>query len=225
MDTTMELDELKQAWQTLGHRLDRQETIQWQLLKERKLDRVRGHLRPLLWGQALQFALGVGLIVLGVACWTRNIHVPGLLAAGIIVHAFGVVTAVMAGLTVALAGSIDCSAPVLRIQKRMAQLLRLQTLNSSVCGLPWWVMWVLVVVAFSGLGEVDPAAGTPAWIALSLGVGVAGLLGTWAWAAWSGRRGRGSRLAAAVDRSVADGSDGIRRGQRLLDEIAEFERE
>ena len=33
MDTTMELDELKQAWQALGRQLERQEAIQRQLLR------------------------------------------------------------------------------------------------------------------------------------------------------------------------------------------------
>ena len=50
----MELDELKAAWQVLGDRLERQEAIQWQLLRDRKLDRVRASVRPLVWGQALQ---------------------------------------------------------------------------------------------------------------------------------------------------------------------------
>ena len=48
----MELDELKAAWQVLGDRLERQEAIQWQLLRDRKLDRVRASVRPLFWGQA-----------------------------------------------------------------------------------------------------------------------------------------------------------------------------
>ncbi|HRO25999.1 MAG TPA: hypothetical protein PLD19_01010 [Luteimonas sp.] len=222
MDTTMELDDLKRAWQTLGLQLETTQALQWELLRERKLDKARRHLRPLIWGQLLQLALGIGLIVLGVACWTRNTDVPGLLATGIIVHAFGVVTAAMAGLTIALAGSIDYSAPVLRIQKRMALLLRFQTLNSNLCGLPWWVMWVLVVIAFSGLGEVDPAAGTPPWIAISLGIGVAGLLGTWAWSAWRGKRGARTKESGF---SVADGADGIRRGRQLIEEIARFERD
>ena len=45
MDTTMELDELKSAWQVLGRQLERQEALQWQLLRERKLEHVRRGLR------------------------------------------------------------------------------------------------------------------------------------------------------------------------------------
>jgi hypothetical protein len=224
MDTTMELDELRQAWHTLGRQLERQHALQWELLREQRLSRVRIQLRPLLWGQGLQFLLGVGLIMLGVACWTRNMDIPGLLAGGVMVHAFGVLTAVMAALTITLAAGIDYSAPVLRIQKRMAQLLRLQACNSSLCGLPWWIMWLPVVVAFAGLGDVDPARGTPGWIATSLGIGMAGLIGTWIWTAVAGRR------ASAKDPedgrcTAGDGTGGIRRGQRLLDELARFERE
>lgn len=224
MPNMIDIDDLRWAWQHLGEQMERNETLQLELLRETRLAGTRRSLRGLYIGMTLQLLLGVGLVVLGVACWTRNVDVAGLLAAGLIVHAFGVLTAVMAGLVIALAAGIDYSAPVLRIQKRMALLLRLQTLNSNACGLPWWVMWILVVVAFAGLGEVDPGADTPAWITINLAIGVAGLLGTWAWSAWSRRSGRTLRLAASSERTMADGTDGIRRGQRLLDEIARFER-
>lgn len=122
-----------------------------------------------------------------------------------------------------LVGSIDYAAPVLRIQKRMALLLRFYALNANVCGLPWWIMWVLVVVAFPGLGTVAPNAATPMWIWISLVVGVAGLLVTWFFLRV--RRAPVAKGAPRADPCAADGADGIRRSQRLLDEIAEFERE
>lgn len=222
----MELDELKKTWHALGQRLERQEAIQLQILKDTKLGKVRSHLQPLFWGLLLQLLLGIGITALGVACWTRNSDVPGLLVTGIVLHAFGVVTAVMAGLLLTLTATIDYSAPVLRIQKRMALLLRLQVLSSNVCGRPWWVMWILVVVAFSALGDAKPTESTPAWISISLAIGVAGLLGTWLWAFAVKERRRPA--SAAVERdgcNISDGADGIRRGQKLLDEIARFERE
>ena len=220
----MELDELKHAWQTLGHRLERQEAIQFELLKERKLANVRRHLRPLFWGQLLQLLLGIGLILLGVACWTRNTDIPGLFATGIVVHAFGVITTAMAGITMGLVSAIDYSSPVLKIQKRMALLLRFQRLNGNVCGAPWWIMWVLVVVAFAGLGEVDATAPTPAWIAISFWIGVAGLLATWGGSWWLTRR-RAATAFAGEGTNQADGCDGIRRSQRHREELARFERE
>ncbi len=221
MDATMELDELKQAWQALGRQLERQEALQRQLLRERKLERVRRGLRPLAWGQALQLLLGIGLIVLGVACWTRNTGVPGLFWAGVLVHAFGVAHVAFAGLTLGLIGTIDYSAPVLRIQKQMARLRCFHGVNAHACGAPWWVMWVLVVVAFAGVGEAKPVAGTPAWIQASLALGVVGWLGTYAWSWIAHRRAR----AQGGHGGLVDESGAIRRGRALLDEIAAFERD
>lgn len=220
----MEPDELKAAWHALDRRLAQQNDINLALFKERKLDKARSSLRPLFWGQMLQVLLGIGLILLGVACWTRNTDVAGLLAAGILVHAFGIITTVAAVITLALVGTIDYSAPVLKIQKQMATLLRFYTLNANVCGLPWWIMWVLVVVAFTGLGQVDPQAAAPAWIWISLAVGVLGLLGTWGFSLWK-RRKPATERPAGEETCVADGADGIRRGQRILEEIARFEKE
>ena len=216
----MELDELKATWEALDSRLARHDRINLELLKDKKLEKARSSLRPLFWGQLLQMLLGIGLILLGVACWTRNTGITGLFVTGILVHVFGVVTTAAAGITLGLMGNIDYSAPVLKIQKQMAMLLRFYTINANACGLPWWIMWVLVVVAFAGLGQVDPQAGTPTWIWISLVIGVAGLLGTWY--VWNRRT---PVQHSREDASVADGGDGIRRSQRILDEIARFEKE
>lgn len=220
METAMELDELKSAWQALDRRLSRHDGIQLALFKESRLEKARKSLRGLFWGQWLQFLLGIGLIALGVACWTRNTDATGLFATGILVHAFGVLTAACAGITLGLMGSIDYSAPVLKIQKRMGVLMRFYTFNANACGAPWWIMWVLVVVAFAGLGQVNPQAATPAWIWISLALGAVGTLATWAFM-WKSRR------SPAADDGVcaADGADGIRRSQRILDEVARFERD
>ena len=214
----MELDELKQAWHVLGRQLERQELLQWHLLRERKLEGVRRSLRALNWGQVLQALLGVGLIALGVACWTRNTGVPGLFWAGIAVHAFGVAHAALAGITLGLSGTIDYSAPVVHIQKQMARLQRFYAFNANVCGAPWMVMWLPVTVAFAGLGPEDPVAGTPGWIRLSLAVSGLGLVAMYAWN-WRTRR-RARRGGRGFDESGA-----IRRGRALLDELAELERD
>ena len=219
MDTTMELDDFKSAWQALDARLARHDRLQLELLRERRLDQARRNLRPLHVGLLFQGLLGVGLVVLGVACWKRNLDVPGLLAAGIALHAFGVLNIAFAGILTGLATGIDLAAPVLTIQKRLRLLLRLQTLNSNLCGAPWWIMWVVVVVGFAGLSPTPPAAATPPWIWISLSIGVVGTLATWAWAARAA--GRPDGLHARID----DGTGGIRRSLQLLDDLEQFERD
>ena len=219
MDTTMELDDFKSAWQALDARLARHDRLQLELLREHRLHQARRNLRPLHVGLLLQLLLGIGLVALGVACWTRNLDAGGLLAGGIALHAFGVLNIAFAGILIALAAGIDLASPVLTIQKRLRLLLRLQTLNSNLCGAPWWIMWVVVVVGFAGLSPQPAAAGTPAWIWISLGIGVLGTLATWAWAARAA--GRPDGLHARID----DGTGGIRRSLHLLDDLEQFGRD
>ena len=213
----MELDDFKSAWQALDARLGQQHALQLELLRGQKQAQARRHLRPLLFGMLLQGLLGVGLVLLGVGCWRNNLDVPGLLAAGIALHAFGVLHIAFAGIVAGLAMSLDLAAPVLSIQKRLRQLLRLQVLNSNVCGAPWWVLWVLVVIGFAGLSPARLPGTTPAWIWISLGIGVLGTLATWVWAARAA--GRPDGLHARID----DGTGGIRRSLHLLDDLERFE--
>lgn len=219
MDTPMELDELKHAWQALGRQMERHDAINLRMYRTTRLDAARRGLRPLVWGQVLQAILGLAMVLLGLACWTRNLDVPGLFVAGAIVHAFGIVNIVFAALTIGLASTVDYAAPVLDIQRQMARLLRVHGIGANACGLPWWIMWVLVVVAVGGLGGAPAGAGTPAWAMLSLAVGIAGLVATGLYA-WL-------RKPAAIDpsRPRCDGGDGIRRSQRILEEVAGFERD
>lgn len=214
----MELDELRTAWQALGRQLERHDALQLRLYREDRLDAARRGLRPLLVGQALQAVLGLALLLLGLACWTRNADVPALLATGLVLHAFGLANIVLAALTIGLAATIDHGAPVLDIQRRLARLLRFHGLNAAICGMPWWIMWVLVVLAVAGLRGIPAGSGTPGWITLGLGIGVAGLVATGLYA-WL-------RRPPPVDPDAprCDGGDGIRRSQRILAELAEFER-
>ncbi|MBJ6983759.1 hypothetical protein [Luteimonas sp. MC1750] len=215
----MELDELRSAWQVLGRQLERHDALQLRLYRSDRADAARRALRPLVWGQALQVAFGLGLLLLGLACWTRNVDVPALLATGLILHAFGLLNIVLAAATIGLAATVDYGAPVLDIQRRLARLLRLHGINARACGLPWWIMWVLVVLAVAGLQGLPAGAGTPGWITLSLGVGILGLLATGLYA-WLRRP-----AAVEPDAPRCDGGDGIRRSQRILADLAEFERD
>jgi serine/threonine-protein kinase len=97
MDTNMELDDFKSAWQSLDRKLERDHRIQKRLFLEHRLDKTRSSLRPLAFGQVMQMLLGIALIVLGVACW--RIEIPGYLVSGTWVHAFGVVNVALAGIT------------------------------------------------------------------------------------------------------------------------------
>lgn len=215
----MEPDEIKAAWQALNARLARQEDLQRELLRGQHQQQAQHQLRPLRIGLLLQALLGVGLVLLGVGCWRTNPGIPGLLATGIALHAFGVLHIVFAVAVLTLAAGIRPASAVLTIQRRLRALLRLQRLNSAVCGAPWWIGWVLVVIGFAGLSPNASAGPTPAWIWISLAVGVLGTALTWIWAARAARKPQG--LYARMD----DGADGIRRSLKLVDELDRFEQE
>lgn len=214
----MDNDDLKAAWQDLSRRIERQNTLSMELLRDRKLDKMRRSLLPLVIGQVLQIALGIGLVVLGVACWHRNLHAPSYFIAGIAVHAFGVATAALAGITLGLVATIDYAAPVLKIQNQLGLLRRFYALNGGIAGVSWWVMWAVVVVALAGLG---PHGVDATWAWWTLGTGMAGLLATWGvW--WWAQRNPDGRFATWVNNTAVGAS--LRAAQARLDEVRGFER-
>ena len=84
MDTIMELDDLKQAWQALDKRLEQQNTLNLHLFKQSRLDKMKSGLRPLVWGQAIQIVVGVLLAVFETAiAKMRVFRVPEFLGAAL----------------------------------------------------------------------------------------------------------------------------------------------
>ena len=222
METIMEPDELKHIWQALGRQLERHDVINLQLFRDRKLERARASLRPLFWGQLAQILFGLPFLALATLFWSVGPHPAHAVAAGVFVHAYGIAVIVLAGMTLAAIGRIDYTAPVVTIQKQLASLRRLYLVNGMICGLPWWLMWVAVLVVLAALGGNDLMAQAPQMVWGGLAVGIAGLFGTWVFHRWSRSPARAD-LGRRLDDGAAGGS--IRKMQQVLDEIARFERE
>lgn len=223
----MEPDALKAAWQALDRRLALHDRIELEHLRERRLDRVRGTLRPLAWGQLAQIAFGLGFVLLASLLWMRAGTPPrglpmGTLLAGIVVHAYGVAAIALAGETLRRLRGIDYAAPVLDIQKQLAALRRSHVLSGMVAGLPWWFLWVPILVVLAGLGGVDLWARAPGVVWIGLAVGAAGLLGTRAVHRWS-RHPHRADIGKALDDAVTGAR--LRKAQAALAEIRRFEQE
>ena len=225
----MELDELKQAWQTLDRRLQQQNAMQFQLLREKRIDRMKSSLRPLLWGQIVQILFGAWMILMGVDVWVSHRDVPHLLIAGLVMHVYGVATVIAGGVVCNGIARIDHAAPVLELQRRLAKLRKHYLLGGMCVGLPWWVMWVpfMMTLAMSSLGidiyAVAHASSPLAnWLNISLGVGVLGLFGTWIFHRWSRHPSR-----AALGRKLEDGAAGgsLRKAQAELDALRAYAEE
>ncbi len=223
MDTTMEFDDMKAAWQTLDRRLEQQHALNLQLFRDSRADKARSGLRPLFWGQVAQILFGVLMILLGVSVWSSYGEVTHLLVSGIIVHVYGVVAIMLAGISLGMILRLDYAAPVLSIQKQLAQLRSLTIRSGMIVGLSWWLFWIPFVASFfAWLADVDFYANMPGAIGWCVAVGIGGLFATWGFHRWAQRSGR-TRLVQAMHDNMAGGS--LRKAQSILDEIREFERE
>src|SRR5690606_24683864 len=65
----MELDELKSAWQALDRKLERENSLRLDDLRDRKLGKVHDSLRPLFRGQVAQILFGIPFIALATLLW------------------------------------------------------------------------------------------------------------------------------------------------------------
>ena len=220
METAMELDDLKRAWQTLDQRVQAQSALNLHMFKDSRLDKMRHGLRPLFLGQLVQIQFGVLMAGLGIACWTGHGGASSLFAAGIALHLYGVVTIIFAGVTIAAIHGIDYAGPVLEIQKQLAKLRRIYILNGACTGLPWWLLWIVAVLAAFGLAGIDIAARAPEFVPISLAVGVAGFAGSLSLALLARAPG-GGPIADFLNAGMTGAS--LRRAQSTLDEIARFE--
>lgn len=229
MEATMELDELKQAWQTLDRRLQQQNAMQFQLLREKRIDKMKSSLRPLFWGQIVSMLFGICMILLAIDVWPSHRDTPHLLLSGIVLHVYGIATVIAGGIVCGMIAGIDHAAPVLGLQQRLARLRRAYIVGGMCVGLPWWVLWVpfVMVLAMSTLG-VDIYAIAEAsgpfrnWLNISAAASALGLFGTWWFTRWTRKPGR-----EALAKRLEDGLAGVslRKAQAELDALKAYAEE
>ena len=216
----MELDTLKTAWAALDQKLDTQNALLLQQARRSRLQSLRRKLRPLAWGQTLQMLLGIPVILLGVSAW-QAAEQPHLIAAGIIVHFYGIAMILLGGLVHGSLARFDLDAPVLAVQQRLARLRRLYVIGSTTLGLAWWVLWIPFMMSlFAQLGaDFYRGVGASVIAAMTAG-GVLGLLATWAFDRWARRR---PELHRKLRRAMA--GESLARASAELEALQRFERE
>ncbi len=219
----MELNEFKSAWQTLDQRLQLNNAMKLHELHERTLIKTRSSLRPLFWGQIAQILLfGVPSVLLAALLWMSKPTFVSVMVAGGVLHAYGVLMIISAGMVLGQLAKIDHAAPVVDIQKQLARTRTLYVRSGMIAGLPWWFMWVVILMLLAGLGGVDLLANAPALVWGGLGVGAAGLLATFWFHHWA-RRPERANLGRRLDNSLTGGS--LRKAMAQLQEVQRFEQE
>lgn len=219
----MELNELKQAWQSMEQELQAQKRISAKLLAERTSSGLEASLRPLFRWQVVQIVIGVCLSALAGQFWVARADQTSLLVAGIIVHIYAIALIINGARVLMRFKEIDFSAPVTTLQRRVARLERTYVRSGWILGLPWWVLWIPVSLMLLELIGIDISrAPASSWMPGSIAFGVLGMLLTvigFQWARRSTRPGvreRVERMASGVN---------IDKAKRLLADVERLEQE
>ena len=150
----MELDEMKRAWQTFGQQLERQHALQLELLRQDRADRMHRHLRPLVWGQALLIVLGVAIMLWGISFWSTHLGIWQAVACGVFMQLFGTLAFAFPIRLLVMQQGIDYAAPVLEIQRRLAQMrawrVKVEAPVFAVLGGVVWIPALFMWVQYEG---------------------------------------------------------------------------
>ena len=216
----MELDDLKQAVADLDRGIAEVRDLSVATYKERRLDRTRASLRPVLWEHAAQVALGIVLSVVGQLWWPES-GAPALLVAGLVLQVYAVLMIVLGLRVVVSIRTLDLDAPVVEIQRALARLRRSYVMTGFVVGIPWWLLWIPLAMVVFGVDLNGRFSW--GWLITNLIIGVVGVVGT----LWYFRRLWIEPVDSDQRRTieVSFSGESFRSAQRSLDEIARFERE
>jgi serine/threonine-protein kinase len=215
----MDLDALKRTWQQIDRRLERQHALAVAQFQEGRMRRMQSGLRALYWGQWLQVMLGALCMVVATRVWYAHWDVLHLRVAALIVHGYGLAAILCGERILTLMGRVDPTAPVVAIQRQIAELRRWYVWSGNALGLPWWFLWLPVFMVLAALVGVDVYARAPRLLVYCAGIGGVGLaimLGLDALA----RRPGWHRLAGYHEASMVAAS--LRRAQAAIDEVQRF---
>ena len=215
-----ELDDLKAVWQTLNRNLERQTALSLHQFKENKLARFRSGLRPLVVGQLLLLIIGVVITAVSAQFWVTHLGSPLLVTCGLLLHAWGIMFIVFAARDLLLIRRIDYAAPVIDIQKQLAELQAWHIRAAIWHGFTGSVMWLpVIIVLLHGLGANvgSPKPQKIVWLVSTVAVCLLFNYGLMRLARTSGKCGQ------ALRRSWIGSA--VIRAQAALDEIAQFEKE
>jgi hypothetical protein len=217
-----ELDDLKQAWQTLHGTLEREHAFTLHQFRESKRASFREGFRPLVAGQITQIIFGLGLALVCGSFWFDHRYVAHLLITGLLLHAYGLMMIVFAVRDLVLIHRVDHSAPVLVIQKQIAEL-RAWHLQAgwwfAVTGCFMWTPLLLMVFYASGLDLWLHKPQMVCWFILSSFLCLAVCYGLVRWSRRPGQEKLAHKLhESSVGRAIA-------RVESELDDLERFKQE
>ena len=218
-DGFADLDDIKRTWQQIDRRLERQHALAMAQFQEGRMRRMQSGLRPLYWGQWLQVIVGALFMVAAARVWYAHWDVQHLRIAGLLVQGYGLVAIVCAERTLTLIARIDPTAPVVDIQRQVAEVRSWYIRSGVAVGLPWWFLWLPVFMVLAAWLPIDVYARAPLLLVYCVGIGTVGL-GVMLGLDVLARRPGWERLAKAHEATYVAAS--LRRAQAAIDEVKRF---
>jgi hypothetical protein len=217
---TTTLDDLKLAWNELSQKLERQNALALHQFKENKLARFRSGLRPLVLGQLIQLIIGAVITACSAQFWVNHFGRPQLLICGLLLQAYGLMFIAFAVRDLVLIRRIDYAAPIVVIQKQLAELRAWHIRAAAWYGLTGSVIWLPVMIVMLHAWGADLWIDKPhkmLWLISSAIACLALNYGLMRLVQAPGRCGRSLRRSWI--------GHTVNRVQTTLDEIEKFERE
>jgi serine/threonine-protein kinase len=218
---SMDFDDMKQAVAKLDRNVTLVSSLSAAAFKERRMDRTRASLRPVFWEHVGQVALGVVLALVVGPFWWSHRSEPALFAAGLLLHVYAVLMIALGARVIVAVRTLDLDAPLIETQKALARLRRSYVMTGFIVGVPWWFLWIPLVMVVFGIDLV--ASASRPWLVTNLFVAVVGIAGT----LWYYRHLWVAPVDSERRRRIEESASGksFVAAQRFLDEIARFERE
>ncbi|GAB2592267.1 hypothetical protein ISP15_14635 [Dyella jejuensis] len=220
----MELDDMKQAWQKLGHRVEQQGSLERQILRDMQLGRLRSRFRPLVSGQLALIALGVALALWGGHFWFMHLHIWQAVACGMAMQVFGILSIIFPARVLVFVYGLDYAAPVVEIQRRIARLrmwrVKVEAPVFGVLGTVIWIPALLMLAQYemdrSGINLWHSLPGSLFWLGLDGVMSLAAVVIVY-----------GALIKLGWRRRLEDSFAGksVKRAEAALLEIVQFERE
>ncbi len=221
----MELDDLKQAWQTLDERLVTAHAMQIDTRRDLKLHQAASALRPVRWLLWLQIALGLVSAVLLGGFIAAHWFAPRFVVPALVLDVAAVLTLAGAAGQLRRLDEIDYAGPVVAMQGSLIAfaVARARDVRWHLLLVP--ALWTpFAIVMLQGLFGFDVFRWFGAgWVAANVAFSVA----LTPFLIWVTRRQDARIRQEGLIRALADDIAGRRllRATRLLDDIVAFETE
>ena len=218
----MNLDELKEKWETYDQKLDH--AIRLNEIRFRLID-VRGSLSRLFWPAAGGLVLdGIAMLILGDFI-ASHLSQPEFWIPALVLDAFVIAHSAWAVRQLVVLQALDYSAPIVTIQRTLAalRLLRVQAVKWTLALSP--LLWTaLLVVGPEALVGLNVYQALPiSYLAANLGFGLAFLAAV----TWLARHVEGRFKDSPWLETLTDHLAGrsLTKARLTLHQIADFERE